>query len=261
MKEESKQREQAPEVLQQQVNKKPSGTRSFSTFSRRRLELQSSPSPSDVDPAIFARLSMDEQPALPTNTPDRPALKFPAPPVESVVNKSEREDPLVEQLTNLMMRHGKKATAQRNMSVILNTLRTSPAPTYSETRKLLGGAPPASYLPLNPIAYLTLAVDSVAPLMRLRTQRGAAGGGAALQIPTPLGLRQRRRTAFTWILDAATKRQNRGSGRDNFAMRVAQEIAAVVEGRSGAWEKRNALHRLATASRTNVNYRSPGFRR
>lgn len=279
MKEEKEQRDQAPEVLQQQMQSKqqssntkpstnPSGSRSFSTSIRRRLELQSASSPSDFNPALMSNLAGANLPAesslhAPTTAPDQLSHKFPLPAMDSIVNKAERYDPVVVQLTNLMMRDGKKSVAQRNMSVILNTLRTSPAPTYSATRPLLPGAPPASYLPLHPIAYLTLAVDSVAPLMRLRSQRGAAGGGVALQIPVPLGLRQRRRTAFTWILDAVNKRQNRGSGRDMFPTRVANEIIAVVEGRSGVWERRMAVHRLATTSRANLNFRQGGggFRR
>jgi len=147
------------------------------------------------------------------------------------------------------------------MAVVLNILRTTPAPTYSPTRPLLPGAPPASHLPLNPTLYLTLAVDSVAPLLRIRSQRGAAGGGVALQIPVPLGLRQRRRTAFEWILDAAAKRRSRGSGKDMFAQKLADELIAIVEGRSAVWEKRQGVHRLATTARANLNYATRGSRR
>jgi small subunit ribosomal protein S7 len=113
---------------------------------------------------------------------------------------------------------------------------------------------PPSHLPLNPVLYLTLAVDSIAPLLRIRSQRGAAGGGVALQIPVPLGLRQRRRTAFEWILDAASKRKSRGSGRDMFALRVAEEIVAIIEGRSSAWEKRTGIHKIATTARSNLGF-------
>lgn len=199
--------------------------------------------------------------------------KFPLPPLSSIPVKTNSKQksrehayntettPIVTQLTNLLMRDGKKSVAERNMATILSALRTLPAPTLSTTRPLIPGTPAASHLPLNPIAYLTAAVDSVAPLMRIRSQRGAAGGGVALQIPVPLGLRQRRRTAFTWILDAASKRANRGSGKDMFAQRVAQELVAVVEGRSGVWEKRQAVHRLATAARTNIGWSRPGMRR
>ena len=141
------------------------------------------------------------------------------------------------------------------MSLILTHLRTSPPPIINPARPLIPGAPPPSHLPLNPILYLTLAIDSVAPLLRIRSQKGAAGGGVALQIPVPLGLRQRRRTAVQWILTAATKRKNRGSGKGGFAQRVAEEMVAVVEGKSSVWERRNAIHKLGVAARANLNLR------
>lgn len=140
------------------------------------------------------------------------------------------------------------------MSVILNQLRTTPPPNPNPSRPLLPGSPPTSHLPLNPVLYLTLAIDSVAPLLRIRQQKGAAGGGAALQIPVPLGLRQRRRTAVQWILDAVNKKKSRGSGKNQFAQRVAEEIVSVVEGRSAAWERRALVHKMATAARANLTY-------
>jgi small subunit ribosomal protein S7 len=138
------------------------------------------------------------------------------------------------------------------MALILQHLRTSPIPTINPAKPLLPGAPPPSHLPLNPILYLTLAIDSVAPLMRIRAQKGAAGGGVALQIPVPLGQRQRRRAAVQWILAAASKRRNVGSGKGSFAQRIAQEMIAVVEGRSSIWERRNAIHKLGVAARANI---------
>jgi small subunit ribosomal protein S7 len=147
------------------------------------------------------------------------------------------------------------------MSFILNHLRTAPPPVPNPARPLLPGAPPPTHLPLNPIGYLTVAIDSVAPLLRIRSQRGAAGGGAALQIPVPLGLRQRRRQAVEWILDAANKKKSRGSGKNQFALRVADEIINVVEGKSSVWEKRQLVHKTGTSARANLNYRPGGFRR
>jgi len=138
------------------------------------------------------------------------------------------------------------------MARILQHLRTSPIPTINPAKPLLPGAPPPSHLPLNPILYLTLAIDSVAPLMRIRSQRGAAGGGVALQIPVPMHLRQRRRTAIEWIMSNASKRRNVGSGKGSFAQRIAQELIAVVEGRSSVWDRRNALHKLGVAARANI---------
>jgi small subunit ribosomal protein S7 len=138
------------------------------------------------------------------------------------------------------------------MARILQHLRTSPIPTINPAKPLLPGAPPPSHLPLNPILYLTLAIDSVAPLMRIRSQKGAAGGGVALQIPVPLGQRQRRRAAIEWIMANASKRRNVGSGKGSLAQRIAQEMIAVVEGRSTVWDRRNALHKLGVAARANI---------
>lgn len=138
------------------------------------------------------------------------------------------------------------------MALILQHLRTAPIPTIDPSRPLLPGAPPPSHLPLNPILYLTLAIDSVAPLLRIRSQRGAAGGGVALQIPVPLGQRQRRRIAVQWILSSASRRRNVGSGKGSFAQRIAAELISVVEGRSSVWERRNAVHKLGVSARANI---------
>lgn len=74
----------------------------------------------------------------------------------------------------------------------------------------------------------------------------------ALAVPVPLSLRRRRWEAIHWILDAASKKRSRGSGKNMFAQKVAEEIVSVVEGRSGAWQKRDALHKLAVAARANM---------
>ena len=259
LQEEKDTRQQAPEVLKEQIkpggagasNTKPStstGIRQFSTSTRQKLDLQSTASTSPMPASMLMPNNSSNPPALQAQSTKEatPGHKFPLPtlPLPPSATRKHRYDTIVEQLTNLLMKDGKKATAQRHMATILNILRTSPAPTFSPNRPLIPGHPVASHLPLNPIIYLTVAVDSVAPLLRLRSQRGAAGGGVALQIPVPLSLRQRRRVAFMWVIDAASKRRNMGSGRDMFPQRVAQELISIVEGKSGLWERRGAVHRL-----------------
>ncbi|KAA8572724.1 hypothetical protein EYC84_003313 [Monilinia fructicola] len=177
-------------------------------------------------------------------------------PIPSNNNLKYRYDPVVSQVTNMMMKHGKKSVAQRNMSYVLNHLRTASPPTPNPSKPLLPGTPPPSHLPLNPILYLTTAIDSVAPLLRISSQKGAAGGGASLQIPVPLSVRQRRRQAIKWILDSASKKQSRGSGRGIFAQKFAEEIISVVEGRSTVWERRALVHKTGTSARANLSFYS-----
>ena len=136
--------------------------------------------------------------------------------------------------------------------MILERLRTAGPPTTNPRRPLLPGAPPPSHLPLNPVLYLTLAIDSVAPLMRIRSEKGAAGGGAALQLPVPLSVLQRRRTAVQGILDAVSKRRSNGSGRTMFAYKLADELTSIIEGKSGVWERRNMIHKVAVNARANL---------
>ncbi len=57
-----------------------------------------------------------------------------------------------------------------------------------------------------------------------------------------------------WILDAAGKRRGKGSGRMMFAHKVADELIAVVEGRSGVWERRGGVHRVGVSARANLGY-------
>ncbi|KAH7020953.1 ribosomal protein S7 domain-containing protein [Microdochium trichocladiopsis] len=165
----------------------------------------------------------------------------------------DRYHPVVHQITRLLMRDGKLSKAQTNMGLILNHLRTSPPPKINPLRPLLPGAPPPSQLPLNPLLYLTLAIESVAPMVRIFAMKGQAGGGRALEVPTPLPARTRRRLAVNWILDAVNKKKSRGSGRGQFAARFGDEIIAIVEGRSSLWDRRQVLHKLATVSRANLN--------
>jgi small subunit ribosomal protein S7 len=139
------------------------------------------------------------------------------------------------------------------MAMILNYLRTSPPPIINPRYPLLPGAPPPAHLPLNPVLYLTLAVDSVSPLVRVHRIKGAGGGGRALDCPLPLAVRQRRRQAWMWIMESVAKRPSTGSGRRQLPHRVADEIIAVVEGRSSVWEKRQVIHKTGTAARMNVS--------
>lgn len=132
------------------------------------------------------------------------------------------------------------------MSIILDQLRTAPAPQPHPRRRLVA-SPNHATLPLNPVQYLNIIVNSVAPLLKIKSYSGLAGGGKALAVPEPLRLPQRRRLAIKWIIDASQKRRD-----SNLANRVAQEIVAVAEGRSSVWDRREQLHKIAMGCRANL---------
>jgi len=181
--------------------------------------------------------------------------KFGVPPMPLAknLNHKRRYDTVVEQITKMLMKDGKLAKAQRDLAMVLNHLRSSPAPKLNPNKPLVPGAPPAHELPLDPVTYLTVAVDSVAPLIYIQRIAKLAGGGRALELPAPLHQRQRRRAAIKWILDIVNKKPSKGSGRSMFPTRVAEEIIAVVEGRSSVWDKRHEIHKKGTSVRANAN--------
>ncbi|KAJ9607125.1 hypothetical protein H2200_008197 [Cladophialophora chaetospira] len=245
--------ENAPEVLKQDITKNPSnanttpsGSRSFSTSARRSsLELQPRAG-SEGPPPDMAQFQ--ETRIVGLEYPDAGFRhKFPIPdlkPLGKAVNFKKRYDPVVEQVTRSLMKDGKLSRAQKNMDSILDALRTSPAP--PSNTDLITSLPIQS-LPLNPVAYLTAIIDSVAPLIKIRQQRGVLGGGASMPLPVPLRLRQRRRTAIQWILASAEGRRE-----DKLADRVAKELLSVAEGRSSSWEKRARVHKMGISARANL---------
>jgi small subunit ribosomal protein S7 len=150
-------------------------------------------------------------------------------------------------------------TPLKTVADILDTLRTAPPPQQKSNKTgqaLLPSAGPLNLLPLSPIQYLTSVLDSLAPLIKIRQQKGIAGGGKSLPIPVPIGVKLRRRTALKWILGNADKRME-----TKLADRVSREIINVAEGSSSAWEKRQAIHRMAVTSRVNVKVLTIGPRR
>lgn len=138
----------------------------------------------------------------------------------------------------------------QNMALILHYLRTTAPPRPNPIRALLNNPIAVARLPLDPVSYVRLAIDSIAPLLQLKSR--FAGGGQRVQVPIPLNERQRRRAAIMWILDAVDKRRSKGSGRTRFAHKVGEELVAIVEGRSALWDRRGQLHKLGIASRSNM---------
>ena len=156
------------------------------------------------------------------------------------------------------------------MSLILDQLRTAPTPSSTPNnpqRALLSDSriqtdhtsspfTPRQQLPLSPVQYLTSVIDSIAPLVKIRQQKGIAGGGQSTPIPVPLRIKQRRRTAIKWILTAAEGRKETA-----LADRVGKELLKVADGSSSVWEKRQQVHRLAVSARSNVRSSLGGRRR
>ena len=148
-------------------------------------------------------------------------------PIYSASTLPPKTDPTLELLTNLLMKDGKKAQAQRfttrTLSIIANVTNSNPLPLLQD------------------------AIARTAPLVKLQSKKQ---GGKSLQVPVALTQRQSKRKALTWIIDASQKRPDR-----ELEKRLAAELLAVVEGTSGAIAKKEEQHRMATVNRANAAVR------
>ncbi|AET41024.1 mitochondrial 37S ribosomal protein uS7m Ecym_7176 [Eremothecium cymbalariae DBVPG len=139
-----------------------------------------------------------------------------------------KADDVLEHVTNMIMRHGKKEKARKIMSRALYLL-------FCATRK-------------DPVEVLKQALDDLAPLMVVKTFK--TGVAKAAVIPVPLNQKQRYRIAWTWIVEASKKKSS-----SDFAVRLGEELIAVHKGISSGFDKRDSLHKTAIAHRAYIKLR------
>lgn len=136
-----------------------------------------------------------------------------------------RRDEVIEHVTNMLMRHGKKEKARKQLARALYVV-------FCATRQ-------------DPVVQLRRALDELAPLMVVKTFK--TGVAKAAVIPVPLNQRQRQRLAWRWIVEGSEKRSS-----SDFAVRLGEELVAVLSGRGSGLSKRDAMHKTAIAHRAYI---------
>lgn len=152
------------------------------------------------------------------------ANKNPVPPDAATISIPLREDPLVSQLVNTIMKDGKKARSRRLVSDTLHSIRRQ---TNSD-----------------PYLVLDEAIRLAQPVLKISSSKK---GSKVLYVPTPLNERQRRHRAIKWITEAAGKRPEK-----MFEERLAGELLSVVNGQSSVLAKKQQLHKQGLANRANA---------
>ncbi|KAJ2859115.1 hypothetical protein GGH94_006281 [Coemansia aciculifera] len=153
-----------------------------------------------------------------------PLSGLPSPLISASDRQRLRNDPLLSQLVNMIMRDGKKMRAERFVQTALLDIR--------------------EHTNADPYRLLSDAVDLVTPIMDTRSARQ---GSKVIQVPRALNLRQRRRRAIVWILETAARRNER-----QVHLRLSGELQAIVNGTSTILEKKLQLHKSVLANRSNI---------
>ncbi len=107
LKRDEKSQANAPKIIQQEMQKSsPAGSRPFSTAARSRQQGLTRPASAEAEDSMHIRNSSE------VGNPGH-IFGLPELPLPNHDRLKQRYDPLILQVTNLLMRHGKKGVAQR----------------------------------------------------------------------------------------------------------------------------------------------------
>ncbi len=127
---------------------------------------------------------------------------------------------------NMLMRDGKKSTAERLAYGALSQV---------EARRG------------DPIEVLDAALQNVSPAVEVKSRRV---GGATYQVPVEVRPVRRNALAMRWIIDAARRR-----GEKTMDAKLASELMDAADKRGAAFKKREDTHRMADANKAFAHYR------
>lgn len=136
-------------------------------------------------------------------------------------------DTVVGKLMNCVMKHGKKATAER---VIYGA--------FEQIQKKLND---------DPLKVFQKAMANIRPVVEVRARRV---GGANYQVPTEVGSHRAQSLALRWLVLCANERTERHA-----AERFANEILDAMNNRGGAVKKREDTHRMADANKAFAHFK------
>ncbi|MEY2767001.1 MAG: 30S ribosomal protein S7 [Actinobacteria bacterium] len=134
---------------------------------------------------------------------------------------------LVTQLTNKVMLHGKKSTAEK---IVYDALAMIEKKTGSE-----------------PIATLKRAIENVKPPLEVRSRRV---GGATYQVPVEVKPRRATTLAIRWVVDYARARREK-----TMAECLANELMDAANGLGASMKKRDDMQKMAESNKAFAHYR------
>ena len=128
---------------------------------------------------------------------------------------------------NMIMRKGKKATAERIMYYALDNVTQKSA--------------------MDSVELMEKALENVRPTVEVKSRRV---GGATYQVPVEVRASRRTALAMRWLIEAAQKR-----GEKTMAQKLAGELLDASESKGSAVKKREDTHRMAEANKAFAHFR------
>jgi len=137
------------------------------------------------------------------------------------------QNPLVTQLINKILLHGKKSTAEQIVYKALEIISERTAN--------------------DPVITLKRAVENARPLLEVRSRRV---GGATYQVPVEVRPARGTTLALRWLVNFTRQRREH-----TMAERLVGEIMEAANGQGSSVKRREDLHKMADANRAFAHYR------
>jgi small subunit ribosomal protein S7 len=134
---------------------------------------------------------------------------------------------LVTKFVNVVMRAGKKNTAERILYDALEAVRERTSD--------------------DPLRVFKRAIENVKPAVEVKSRRV---GGSTYQVPVEVNPSRRLALSIRWIIQYAQAR-----GEKTMRAKLAGELMDAAENRGGAIKKKEDTHRMAEANKAFSHYR------
>jgi small subunit ribosomal protein S7 len=148
-------------------------------------------------------------------------------PKRKILPDPKYHDRMIAKFCNVVMKQGKKSTAEGIVYGALDVIETR----YKE----------------DAIEVFRKALDTVKPKVEVKSRRV---GGATYQVPVEVRPERRVALAMRWLVD-----YSRSRGEKTMVERLAAELKEAAEGRGNAVKKREDVHKMAEANKAFAHYR------
>lgn len=148
-------------------------------------------------------------------------------PKRKVLPDPKYRDRMVTKFSNVVMKNGKRATAERIVYGAFEIIESR----YKE----------------DPIDVFRKALDAVKPRVEVKSRRV---GGATYQVPVEVRSDRRLALGMRWLV-----MYSRSRGEKTMTERLAAELKEAAEGRGNAVKKREDVHKMADANKAFAHYR------
>ncbi len=148
-------------------------------------------------------------------------------PKREILPDPKFHDLQIAKFINMIMRNGKKSTAERIMYYALDNVSQKSS--------------------IDSVELMEKALENVRPTVEVKSRRV---GGATYQVPVEVRASRRNTLAMRWLIEAAQKR-----GEKTMSQKLAGELLDASESKGSAVKKREDTHRMAEANKAFAHFR------